>query len=327
MKRFFVIAALLLGLAGSASAEEVKIVTYNVERWAERFDSRQVRAWARKQPQSEELKQLVDTHVRRNDRLNWAVATVIQKMDPDILVFQEGCNQEDLNYFGQRWLQDTYPTMRVFPSNTGREQHIGLIAKPGFKVLKVMDQYHKEKNPQPVAGAAGDDDGAGGDLLFARGPAFALMQSPGGRQFWVGVNHHKSKSGNSVAVARWRNREAVRAREIIKELEKAGPADVVYGGDLNDEIGMQEFEQQAGGDSIALMVGPPQDGLVLATAKLADANAVSFGGYFSDRYRSFIDHFFVTKSLKDKIVDVKIINDGLAPIASDHYPVMLTLKF
>ncbi|HEX8323837.1 MAG TPA: hypothetical protein VF595_07970 [Tepidisphaeraceae bacterium] len=331
MKRFILVAVLILGLGQSAWAEQVKIATYNIEHWAERFDSRQMRAWARKQPASEELKALVDDHVRENDKGNWAAATVIRAMDPDIMVFQEGCNQEDLNYFGSRWLQDTYATLKVFPSNTGaRDQHIGLIAKPGFKVLKVMDQYYLEKDSQPkpfVTAERNGEETMSENRLFARGPAFVLMQTPGGKQFWLGVNHQKSKSGNNLDVTKWRNREAKRTHEIMKELEKTGPADVVFGGDLNDELGMQEFEQEAGGDSIALLQGPPQNGVVLATKKLADGNAISFGGYFNNRYRSFIDHFFVTASLKDKIVDVKVINDGVAPVASDHYPVLLTLNF
>lgn len=336
MKRLLLSALLLAGCASSALAEDVKIATYNIEHWAERFDGRQVRAMAKKLTPATEadkalLEEVIDQKVKNNDKLNWAAAEVIRAMDPDIMVFQEGCNQEDLNYFGNRWLQNAYETLKVFPSNTGaREQNIGVIAKPGFKVLKVMDQYHKEKDPVDKGNfATGDRNGEAGsqNLLFARGPAFVLFESPGGHQFWVGVNHQKSKSGNSLDVTKWRNREASRIHEIIKELEKSGPADVIFGGDLNDELGQQEYEGQAGGDSIALIQGPPADGVVMATRKLAEANAVSFGGYFNTRYRSMIDHFFVTKSLADKFSDVKIVKDGLAPIASDHYPVIMTVKF
>ena len=331
MKRLLIAAVTTcLALTNAARAEDVKIATYNVEHWNDRFNTRQVRATLKKLGDTEELKELADNNARANDKANWAAAEVIRAMDPDIMVFEEGCTQEDLNYFGHRWLEDAYATMKVFPSNTGeRNQHIGLIAKPGFKILKTMDQYHLEKDSVAKPFATGERNGEAGseNRLFARGPAFVLMESPGGKQFWVGVNHQKSKSGNSLDVTRWRNREATRVHGIIKELEKTGPADVVFGGDLNDELGMQEFEQEAGGDSIALIQGPPADGVVLATRKLAEANAVSFGGYWSTRYRSMIDHFFVTKSLADKVADVKIFKDGLAPVASDHYPVVMTLRF
>ena len=207
MKRFAIAAALLCGLATSAWAEDVKIATYNVEHWNDRFDAKEMRAWARKQPKSDELTKLVDDHVHTNDKNNWAVAQTIIAMDPDIMVFEEGCNQEDLNYFGNRWLENRYATLKVFPSNTGeRAQNVGMIAKPGFKVLKVMDQYYLEKDSQPKPFATAERNGEAGseNRLFARGPSFVLFESPGGKQFWVGVNHQKSKSGNSLDVTKWR---------------------------------------------------------------------------------------------------------------------------
>ena len=321
---------MLLCVISAVHAEDIKIATYNVEHWNDRFNARDVRATLKKLGDTEELKALGDNNAHANDKSNWAVAQVIRAMDPDVMVFEEGCNQEDLNYFGHRWLEDAYATMKVFPTNTGaRAQNIGLIAKPGFKVIKTMDQYYLEKDTVQKTFATGERNGEAGseNRLFARGPAFVLLESPDGKQFWVGVNHEKSKSGNTLDVTKWRNREATRVHQIIKELEATGPADVVFGGDLNDELGMQEFEQEAGGDSIALIQGPPEDGVVLATRKLAEANAISFGGYWNTRYRSMIDHFFVTKSLADKVADVKIFKDGLAPIASDHYPVVMTLRF
>ena len=330
MKRLLTCVALLCAVSVSR-AEDVKIATYNIEHWNDRFNTRQVRALFKKLGEdNEELKELADINARSNDRANWSAAEVIRAMDPDIMLFEEGCTQEDLNYFGHRWLEDAYATMKVFPTNTGpRNQHIGLIAKPGFKVLKTMDQYYLEKDSvlKTFATAERNGEASSENRLFARGPAFVMMESPGGKQFWVGVNHQKSKSGNSLDVTKWRDREAVRVHQIIKELEKTGPADVVFGGDMNDELGLQEFEQEAGGDSIALIQGPPADGVVLATRKLAEANGISFGGYYSTRYRSMIDHFFVTKSLADKVADVKIFKDGLAPVASDHYPVVMTLRF
>jgi endonuclease/exonuclease/phosphatase family metal-dependent hydrolase len=127
-----------------------------------------------------------------------------------------------------------------------------------------------------------------------------------------------------VNVTKWRNREAAREREIIVELAKSGD-DVVFGGDTNDELGFQEFEQQAGGDSIAIRTGT--DGkVVLATKELADKNEISFGGYFNDRYRSFIDHMFVSASLAGRVKSVSVYKDGLATVASDHYPVVMVIE-
>ena len=126
----------------------------------------------------------------------------------------------------------------------------------------------------------------------------------------------------------WRNREAKRTHEIMRELQKAGPEDVILLGDMNDELGVGEFENdpKSGGDTIALLVGPPQDGFVLVTEQLAKSGEISFGGYQNSKYRSFIDHVVVTPGMKDQIEDVKVFKGSLAPAASDHFPVVVKVR-
>lgn len=319
----------MLAFVSLAHGEEIRIGTYNVQHWASKFDTRKLAEWAKTQPRSDELNEMVRTERNQDDKDNWMVATTIlsPEFNPDIMFFQEGCNQEDLEYFNKKWLKGAYETLLVFPSNSGRDQNVGMMLKPGFKVLEKRDQYYLEKDSVPKDFLKGDYDGpaAAENRLFARGPAFVKVQSPSGYVFWVGTNHQKSKSGNNLDVTKWRNREAARLHEIIKEIEKAGPADVVFGGDLNDELGYQEFEQQAGGDSIAMIVGAPEAGIQCVTKPLVDKGEISFGGYFNDRYRSFIDHMFVTRSLKDRVAGVSVIRSGVAPAASDHYPVLVRI--
>lgn len=320
----------LLFSAGLARGEEVRFVTYNVELWQQRFDARKIAALAKTMPDNKDLAELAKKDKDWDDHANWEVSTVMldPKLSPDILMFEEGCDADNLKYFNHRWLKDAFATLMVFPTNTGRDQNIGMMLKPGFKVLKVDDDYYKEKDPvaKPFLTPGDGEAGPKGDMLFARGPAFVLIQTPGGHTLWVGMNHQKSKHGNSLDVAKWRNREASRIHELIMDHIKTGPADVVFGGDMNDELGAQEFETEAGGDSIEKIVGPAADKIFMATRKLAEANSVSFGGYFNDRYRSMIDHFFVSDSLKDDVASVSIFKDGLAPAASDHYPVLMVLK-
>ncbi len=332
MRKLFSFFAGLLIVAAAAvtQAEEIRIGTYNVEHWADKFDTRKLADWAKTQPKSDELSGMVKTERNQDDKDNWMVASTIQsaEFNPDILLFQEGCDHADLEYFNKKWLKGEYETLIVFPSNSGRDQNVGMIIKPGFKVIEKRDQYYLEKDSvsKDFLKAEYDSPATKENRLFARGPAFVLIQSPSGYKFWVGTNHEKSKSGNNVDVTKWRNREATRIHEIIKEVEKIGPADVVFGGDMNDEIGLQEFEQEAGGDSISMIVGKPEDGIVCATKPLADKGDISFGGYFNDRYRSFIDHLFVTQSLKARVAGVSVIRSGVAPGASDHYPVLIRIN-
>ena len=297
------------------------------------------------------LKELLTSERDGDDEDNWELAQVITHADfnPDVLVIQEGCTQDNLNYFNKRWLNNAYATAVVFATNTDRDQHLAMLLKPGFKILAKRDQYHLEKDT-----VANDR----GERLFARGPAFCLIETPGGYRFWVGVTHQKSKRiefGKEQAdaiyaanrgvpreqverkiaeaklklsrdAAAWRNRESKRTHEIMRELEKAGPDDVILLGDMNDDLGEDEAEKQAGGDAIAALVGPAADGFVLATRPLAEKGEFSFGGYYRTDFRNLIDHAVLTRGMKDQVQGVGVFKGGLTAVASDHYPVYVKIK-
>jgi endonuclease/exonuclease/phosphatase family metal-dependent hydrolase len=325
--------AVLLSLAGAASAQtggkpadpkpadgSVRIVTYNIENWRYSFLAHKV--WPSSQPSwSEDLVDLVARERREDDEENWEVARTIlhDGVKPDILVIQEACEQRDLNYFNTQFLRGYFDTVHIFPSNSNRGQNIGILMRPGFKVLEYREDYKDipDKN----------DDNPETDKLFARGPGFAKVEAPNGARFWVGTNHAKSKSGNSVEATRWRNAEARMTNKIISELRKAGPNKVVFLGDLNDEIGLQEFEKEAGGSAIELLAGSGADALKIVTRPLSDEGKISFHGGRSTRYKSFIDHAVLTPEAEKHLKRVSVFTGDLADVASDHYPVVLEFQF
>lgn len=312
----------LAGAVSATRAEDIKLATYNIEQWHTNFEGHRLQLATRRsnEPADQRLGEIIDAERSQNDEDNWEIAQVILHPDfnPDILVVQEGCNQSDLTFFNKRWLNNAYDTVVQFPSNTDRDQHLCILLKSGFKILQRRDQYRDEPDTVP------NDRGM---KLFARGPVFCLIQSPSGYQFWVGVTHQKSKRGNNVEVTQWRNREARRTHEIMKELEQTGPNDVILLGDMNDELGEQQFEAEGGGDTIANLVGPPEHGFILATQKLHDAADFSFGGYWRTDHRTLIDHIVVSGAMKDQLGEVKVVKSPpMTPVASDHYPVMITIK-
>jgi endonuclease/exonuclease/phosphatase family metal-dependent hydrolase len=320
LRPFSVSLTLVCALAFNAGAETITLATYNVEHFESHFEA--FRLSKQKEAQQPSLiKELVDALKRSNDEDNWEVARVIthKAFSPDVLVLQEGCSKSNLEFFNKRWLQNAYETVIVFRSNTDREQNLCMLLKPGFKVVQRKDQYYLEKDS--VANERGE-------RLFARGPAFALIETPGGYKCWVGVTHQKSKSDNSVEVTAWRNREAIRTHQIMRELAQEGPDDVILLGDMNDDIGVGEFEDepQSGGDTIANLVGPAKDGFALVTEKLAQSGQNSYGGYWNPRFRGLIDHVVVTPSMKDQIEKVSIFYGSLAPAASDHFPVLVKVR-
>jgi hypothetical protein len=318
-RHLFIFSFALLLAPVATRAQDIKIATWNIGNFHQHF------APTSQPIQDRELARWVREHGERD---NWVAAQVIKDpaFNADVLVICECCEQDELDRFNKNkeWgLGGAYETVVVFPTNSERHQQLGLMLKPGFKIVERRDKYFEEKDP------AGQNER--GDRLFARGPAFALVRSPSGYQFWVGVTHQKSKGGggNNVEQTKWRNREAKRTHEIVKELESLGPAkgngDVVLLGDMNDELGFQEYEQEAGGDTTATLVGPPADGLTLVTKPLIDAGKISFGGYYSSRYRSFIDQIVVTKEMKDQVKDVQVFQTPVSSIASDHYPVYVVI--
>jgi len=309
----FLLAVALIFIA-RAGAETITVTTYNVEHFSGHFEAQHLTT-RKVAKESDDAKEMVDIIRGLNDKQNWATAETIldPKVNPDIIVMQECCNQKDLDYFNKRWLKGAFENVIVFPTNSEHDQNVAMMIKPGFKIMEKKDQYYLEKDPVK---------NERGDRLFARGPAFVKIQSPGGYVFWVGTNHMKSKRGNDAATTAWRNREAKRCHELMVENSQAGPSDLVFLGDMNDEYGLDgEFEKDNGGDSIANILGPEKDGFVLATKPLLARGEISFGGYWRSDFRSFIDHVFVSPTMAPKIKDISVFTDKLAPISSDHYPV------
>jgi hypothetical protein len=319
MKRHLPIFLFVMIFAISARGEDITVGTYNIELFHNHFLAHRIATSKPSWIKEPDAKELMDDERHSNDKDNWEISQVIldPKFAPDILVIQEGCEQSDLEYFNHHWLNDAYSTVYVFPTNTTRDQNLCMLIKTGFKAFETRDDYYKE--PDTVKNERGE-------RLFARGPAFVLIQSPSGYRFWIGTNHQKSKADNSVTVTEWRNREAKREHEIIKELEKTGPSDVIFLGDMNDELGIQKYEDKGGGDSIANIIGPPEDGLILATKPLIDAGEISYGGYWKPEFRSFIDQIFVTREMKDQIEKVQVFHNDFTQVASDHYPVMMRFR-
>ena len=300
-----------------AGKNAVRIMTYNIENWRYNFLAFKVSKTTQPTWDADAL-DLIARERKEDEEENWEAARTIINVQPDIWVFQEGCDIADLNYFNTQFLGGYFETVHVFKTNTEREQNTGILCRPGYKVLEFREDYHNEPDTK--------DENPLFDKLFARGPGFAKIQAPNGTQFWVGTNHAKSKSGNSVEVTKWRNAEARRMNEIVNELSAKGPKAVFFLGDMNDEIGYQEYEQEAGGSAIELIAGKGKGELTILTKRLAESGAVSFGGYRSARYRSFIDHAFATPDAAKWVSNVNVFKGDLADVASDHYPVYVDVN-
>src|SRR6188472_2239270 len=121
----------LFTLVSTLKAEDIKVATYNVEHFAQRFDSNEFRKWATTQPNAAELKPYVNEEKKQDDKDLWETAMVIadEHFSPDIIVIEECCDQAQLRHFNKRWLRGLYETVIVFPSNSERVQYLGMMLK------------------------------------------------------------------------------------------------------------------------------------------------------------------------------------------------------
>lgn len=313
MRKSVLILAVLF-IACVVQAEVIRLATYNIENFNNNFEAYRLSRRAATQPSSPELQEELRNRRAEDDEDNWEIALTLldEKCRPDILVIQECCDQKDLEFFNRRWLNGFYKTVIVFPGNSDRFQSLGMMLRPGFEVLERRDRYYLEQDPV---------GNARGERLFARGPAFCLVKAPSGYRFWVGVTHQKSMARNSLEATQWRLREARRTNQIIQELRRTGPDDVILLGDFNDTLGIGEFEKEAGGDVVASVA----EGLFLATEKLAQTSAITFHGYWRDEHRSVIDHIVTTPEMKAQVRGLWVHTAGLAIVASDHYPLLIEI--
>ncbi len=307
-------------LAGPPAEGTVRVATWNIENWKDHFQD--LRDKDLPAPATEDGRERRRQEGYQNAEDNWEVATVLldPAFAPDILVFQEGCSQEELDSFAEEWLGDVYPTRVVFRGNSGRGQTLGVIMRDGYEIVDTYDDLvdvpdDEDLNPRS-------------DMLFGRGPVFVLIKTPGGKTVWVGTTHQKSKGGNSVEVTKWRSAEAKATHGAMLELAKKAPVFLL--GDMNDEIGLQEYEVPAGGDVMADLAGlnndDPADDFVTVTHDLAMAGVVTYSGYWRDRFRSFIDHIVVDPAGAKLVTNVGVFDNTWVRVASDHVPVYIDIK-
>lgn len=304
-----------------APAETVRIATYNIENFEKHFDQHDL-----------PYKKKDKTEFFRDTEDLYEVARVMNlpQLDADIIVLQECCTEKHLKSFNTHWLRQKYSLVKVLPSNTSRVQHLAVMAKKGFTPIEIRS-YANDRDPVDDPKLRGLKKSAGleeGNKLFSRGPSFVLFETPGGNRIWVGTTHTKSKYRNSEAVTKLRIRETQRTREICGELIKEGKTPWLYiGGDFNDTFEKDDHEKKIGQDAISQMLaGKGAEKLVSLTKPLVDKDpklATYHGEIKPARLRSFLDHVFVSPKLAPLAKSVTVVDDPIAAVASDHYPVVI----
>jgi endonuclease/exonuclease/phosphatase family metal-dependent hydrolase len=294
-------------IAAQRSGEEVVVATWNIEHFMMLFDQEMMPERSRN-----------TTEYYRDDEDLYEIARTMKlpQMDADVILIQEGPTQAMLELFVRERLGGRYAFVKSFEGNT-EGQYLCMLIKPGFRV--VQERVFKE-----------DIDAVSGKLLFSRGPAFVLLETPKGRRIWIGTTHAKSKADNSKSVTEWRIREMVRTRQICGQLLSEGQTDfLLMGGDFNDDFGLDSYEKSVGQDGAAVMVsGEGKEKLICLDEAIWKKNpqAASYHCEIKPpRYRSFLDHFFASPALAERMKGIALVDDPIAAVASDHYPLVVRL--
>jgi endonuclease/exonuclease/phosphatase family metal-dependent hydrolase len=316
------LAILLFTGVYAAYSETLRVATYNIEHFMRMFDQ---------QKMPERSRNMTEFYSDEEDAYEVAAVIKSQDFDADIIAIQECCDQEMLELFVKKWLGGEYEYAKVSYGNTDG-QYLGFIVRKSWRV-KDFREYIDIKDPVSDNSLRSFKDREGHeffDFLFSRGPAFVLVESPGGTSFWVGCTHVKSKYGNNEAVTRWRLREIDKTRQICSELLAEGKTDkLVILGDFNDTIGMDKYENIVGADVVLRMTGGRgAEELKILTRKLSDSGKASYHCEFKPRYyRGFLDHVFASPAMAECFESAVMVESPVAAVASDHYPVVCEFDF
>ncbi len=291
--------------------EAIRIATYNIEHFSRMFDQEKL-------PKSNRNR----TEYFRDEEDLYEVARTIKlkEFDPDILCVQECCDQEMLELFNRKWLENKYEFVKVFPGNT-ENMYLGILAKKGIVPMATKDQYYLERDPA-----------SNSKTLFSRGPVFVKFQTPKGNRFWVGTTHIKSKYRNSKRATQRRIKQITRIRAICEELLADGETDkLVILGDFNDDLGLDEYEKELGQDAISIMnKGKGKEKLVSLNNRINGA-IDKISTYHCEieppKYRSILDYIFASPTMASYEKNTRIIDNPIAAVASNHYPVVATFEF
>ncbi len=308
--RAYILLLFLIALpAADSSAETIKVATYNIEKFSDMFDQHNL-----------PLSQRDRTEYYRDCEDIYEVARVITlpNFSPDILCIQEAPDQETLELFNKEYLKGLYQFVRVFKSNSTSGQNLAMLAKTGFNAESV-DEYYGDTDPA---------DSSGKKLLFSRGPAFVTFRTPEHNRLIIGLTHIKSKFGDNTDMVLKRTRQIARLRDICEKYIEANPSPTYIAvlGDFNDSFGKDNNEVKADTDALTEALAGKKL-LRSLTAPLQEQGEYSYHCQFKPiRYRSFLDHIFVSIPLFQNTSATTVITDPIADVASDHWPVMATFN-
>lgn len=332
--------------------QELRIVTWNIE-WMNNLFSNNI-----PKTESESV-----------ERFN-QIGSAISDMDPDILIIQEGPNEyPEMESFVDQYAEGVYTFVRaplreknpVTGRGYGDTQVVWALYRQDRNLTHTEVENSEYNGPfqnwkQIIDPALGDPE----QFFHLRLPLEVdFTYDDGTKQYgplkFFGL-HPKSKKTSSSSGAKENRRkllaEAINIRNWIDYLLNMNPERyIVVCGDMNDGVGLDEFEYSLGGDFASIITGTarkPHQLFLNVCEKQILENLTEPGKYFSLKFgnegpyeRLLVDYILLSPMFKrdtdpnarsDTVSFVldsgNIRNDilGSYPESSDHAPVEARIK-
>ena len=295
ISRVFFSWLLMLVVVASAQAQpklegKLTVATYNIENLFDVFDD----------PYTADE----GTRVKPRAELE-KVATLLRKIDADVVAFEEIENEQVLKAFVTEMLGDMgYKYVAAATSNDGRGIRTAVASR--LPIESITSYRHLDLTLE------GDER----TWRFARDLMHVKLKVSDTQSLHTFVVHLKSKrdDGADKQGANWRLAEATMARKIIGDLVQKDPkAWIIMTGDFNDTPESTPIQKLLSGELLTDL-----------HASLEGEAAIT---YLKKPYRSRIDYILTSPALTKRVIkgSPRVVNDDVEMIAgADHAPVVAT---
>jgi len=266
-----------------------------------------------------------DGHTSNTAQTASRTAGLIRAVDADILAVEEGPSRPaELSLFIQDYLSDNgQPLYEFFLSDSGAQQRVGLLYKPGSVDSAQLAPHSDITNLIDAWQADVDGDAVLDEYEFTRTPLVVDL-TVGGRELQIIVMHTKSNfinKGESLwkneatrqqyVVAALKNRrristEGMRVRTYLDaRLAQDATSRIVVLGDLNDGPGLDYFEELYLSHNVTdIMIGSAFQPEWTFTHAQHDVPE-------QDRYTAVFDDFVTEEKSKHVLLDHILLSPGL----------------